>query len=151
MSEVLLGHGCYGSMVRMFYEVMSKSDRKPKYVSTDHDPLFRYSTWSTNLEFDDIKEIKTVPNIAWSHPFVERVIGSTRRKYLNDIVFLCKSDLDRKLYEFTKYYNEARVHHSLDGGTPSKKLTAKGLAKIDLNNYGWKSYCGGRYQIPVPV
>ncbi len=140
-----------GAVGRMFYEVMSKSGRKPKYVSTDHDPLFRYSTWSTNLEFDGIKEIKTVPNIPWSHPFIERVIGTIRREYLNDIVFFCKPYLERKLFEFARYYNEARVHYSLDGATPSKKVSGRGLDKIALSNYEWRSYCGGRYQIPVPA
>ena len=56
-------------------------------VSTDNDPLFRFHRWLANPRILDIEEIKTVPFVPQSHPFVERVIGTLRRGYL-DIFFL---------------------------------------------------------------
>lgn len=71
----------------MFNHVVSQKVLLPKYVSTDNDPLFRFHRWLANPRILDIEEIKTVPFVPQSHPFVERVIGTLRRGYL-DIFFL---------------------------------------------------------------
>src|ERR1700737_2664321 len=55
---------------------------KPKYLSTDHDPLFRFHRWLANLRVLEVEEIKSVPYAPVSHPFVERLIGTIRREYL---------------------------------------------------------------------
>ena len=59
----------------------------PKYASTDNDPLFRFHRWLANLHILGIEEIKTVPFVPQSHPFVERVIGTLRREYLDHLFF----------------------------------------------------------------
>jgi len=51
----------------------------PKYLSSDHDPLYRFHQWQANLRILDIREIKTVPYVPLSHPFFERLIGTIRR------------------------------------------------------------------------
>jgi putative transposase len=53
----------------------------PRYLSSDHDPLYRYHQWQANLRVLGIQEIKTVPYAPVSHPFVERLIGTFRREY----------------------------------------------------------------------
>jgi len=58
----------------------------PKYVSTDNDPLFRFHRWLANLRILGIEEIKTVPFAPQSHPFVERLIGTLRREYLDQLL-----------------------------------------------------------------
>jgi hypothetical protein len=50
--------------------------------------------------------IKTVPYAPLSHPFVERVIGTFRRECLDRLLFWTAADLERKLVEFQRYYNE---------------------------------------------
>ena len=50
----------------------------PKYLSSDHDPLYRFHQWQANLRILDVTEIKTVPYVPLSHPFVERLIGTVR-------------------------------------------------------------------------
>ena len=57
-----------------------------KYVSTDNDPLFRFHRLA-DLRIVDIEEIKTVPFVPQSHSFVERVIGTLRREYLDHLFF----------------------------------------------------------------
>jgi hypothetical protein len=47
----------------------------PKYLSSDHDPLYRFHQWQANLRVLEVTEIKTVPYVPLSHPFVERLIG----------------------------------------------------------------------------
>ena len=46
----------------------------PRHLSTDHDPLFEAHRWTANLRLLEIDEIKTVPHVPLSHPFVERLI-----------------------------------------------------------------------------
>jgi hypothetical protein len=40
-----------------------------------------------------------------SHPFVERLIGTIRREYLDRILFWTTADLEEKLIDFQHYYN----------------------------------------------
>jgi len=46
----------------------------PTYLNSDHDPLYRFHQWQANLRILDVTEIKTVPYVPLSHPFVERLI-----------------------------------------------------------------------------
>jgi hypothetical protein len=48
----------------------------PKHLSSDHDPLYRFGQWQANLRILEVTEIKTVPYVPLSHPFVERLIGT---------------------------------------------------------------------------
>ena len=61
--------------------------------------------------------------------------------------FSGERDLKAKLDEFVSYYNEARVHSSLNGKTPLGMSGGGVVGKIDLAK--WKSYCGRRFSIPV--
>ena len=80
----------------------------PKYLSSDHDPLYRFHQWQANLRVLEVTEIKTVPYVPLSHPFVERLIGTLRREYLDRILFWTTVDLDAKLTEFEHYHNAGR-------------------------------------------
>src|SRR5262249_28142763 len=69
-------------------------------------------------------EIKTVPYVPLSHPFVERLIGTIRREYLDQTLLWTRADLEEKLLGFQHYYNEYRTHAGLDGRTPEPRLDA---------------------------
>ena len=71
----------------------------PRYLSTDHDPLFEHHQWQANLRVLEAEEIKTVPHVPHSHPFIERLIGTVRRQFLDHIFFWNARDLERKLAE----------------------------------------------------
>jgi len=47
-----------------------------------------------------------------SHPFVERLIGTIRREFLNRALFRNVADLAGKLAEFRDYYKAHRVNGS---------------------------------------
>ena len=72
----------------------------PKHLSSDNDPLFQYHRWEANLRILDVEEIKSIPYTPLSHPFVERLIGTIRREYLDHIFFWNAPDLERKLVDF---------------------------------------------------
>ena len=82
-------------------------------MSSDNDPLFQYFQWKANLRIYEIEEIKTIPFTPISHPFVERVIGTIRREYLDYIMFTNATDLENKLEDFKIYYNQNRQHLTL--------------------------------------
>ena len=60
-----------------------------------------------------VSELKSVPGTPTSHPFIERVIGTTKREYLDQLFFFNGVDLQLKLDHFQDYHNENRAH-SLD-------------------------------------
>src|SRR5258706_13390961 len=106
------------SVCRMFNRTTAHQPL-PKYISTDHDPLFRFHRWLANLRVLEIEELKSVPYAPVSHTFVERLIGTIRREYLDRAFFWNAADLVRKLNEFRSYYNAHRVHRSIDGTPPA--------------------------------
>ncbi len=67
------------SLCRMFNHAV-RGQGAPRHLSTDHDPLFEEHRWHAHLRVLEIDEIKTVPYVPISHPFVERLIGTMRRE-----------------------------------------------------------------------
>ena len=121
----------------------------PRHLSTDHDPLFEAHRWKANLRILEIDEIKTVPYMPLSHPFVERLIGTMRREFLDHVLFWNGRDLERKLNEFQAYYNAARSHASLDGHTPLTFAGGHTMAPANLNHVRWVSHCRDLVQLPT--
>ncbi len=136
------------SVCRMFNHAIA-GQPLPKHLSTDHDPLFRFHRWLANLRVLEIDEVKSVPYVPVSHPFIERLIGTVRREYLDRVFFWNTVDLTRKLDAFRDYYNASRVHRSLDGTTPAQRTGTTSLAPARLDHYAWRQYCRGLFQIPV--
>jgi transposase InsO family protein len=135
---------------RMFNEVISGKSL-PKYLSSDNDPLFLFHRWQCNLSVLDVEELKSAPGTPTSHPFIERVIGTTRREYLDHTVFFNERDLQKKLNQFQDYYNKRRVHSSLEFRTPKEQAAEPitNRAVVSLENYRWESHCKGLYTLPV--
>jgi putative transposase len=121
----------------------------PHYLSSDNDPLFQYHRWRSNLRILGVEEIKSIPYMPLSHPFVERLIGTIRREYLDHILFWNAQDLERKLVDFRQYYNQHRVHQSLDGDTPAVVSGELQPPRAKLSNYSWLSHCNGLFQTPI--
>src|SRR5215472_4677243 len=96
------------ALCRMFQRVIH-GHSLPKYLSSDHDPLYRFHQWRANLRVLEVTEIKTVPLVPLSHPFVERLIGTIRREYLDRILFWTTDDLEMKLLDFQHYFNAHRT------------------------------------------
>ena len=136
------------ALCRMFNTAISTKG-VPKYLSSDNDPLFLYHQWQANLRILSVDEIKTVPYTPRSHPFIERLIGTIRREYLDHIFFWNAQDLERKLVNFRQYYNQARVHQSLGGDTPAVVSGQPQPLRAKLSNYSWTSHCNGLFRTPI--
>jgi putative transposase len=147
----IIGFGIHSGVVdgmalcRMFKQAI-RGAGLPKYLSSDHDPLYRFHQWAANLRILGVKEIKTVPYIPWSHPFVERLIGTLRRECLDRLLFWTATDLEIKLIAFRDYYNRHRTHAGLKGETPIETPESRGA---NLKSYRWQAHCRGLYQTPL--
>jgi putative transposase len=133
---------------RMFNHAIS-GQPLPKHLSTDNDPLFRFHRWRANLRVLEIEEIKSVPFVSCSHPFVERLIGTVRREYLDHSLFWNRVDLQRKLDRFAAYCNESRVHSALAGKTPSEHRGHPSRRVADLQQFSWQVHCHGLFHTPI--
>ena len=136
------------SLCRMFNAAI-RGRGAPRHLSTDHDPLFEAHRWTANLRIREIDEIKTVPHVPLSHPFVERLIGTMRREFLDQVLFWNTRDLERKLADFQVYDNAARSHASLEGHTPLTFAGGHTVARAELNHVRWVSHCRDLVQLPV--
>jgi len=133
------------ALCRMFNRA-SRAHTLPKYLSSDNDPLYRFQQWQANLRVLEIEEIKTVPYVPLSHPFVERLIGTVRREHLDQTFFWTAADLEEKLRGFQDYFNGHRVHSGLEGRLPDP---GEGEATLDFASYRWHRHCRGLYQTPI--
>jgi transposase InsO family protein len=111
--------------------------------------LFEFQRWKANLRILEIKELKTVPYVPLSHPFIERLIGTLRREFLDQVPFWGTRDLERKLLQFKEYYNRERTHTSLGGVTPTARAENSARRPLHLAQYRWQSHCRGLFQLPV--
>ena len=83
-------------------------------------PLFQFHRWKTNLRILEFEEVKSVPFTSISHPFVEQIIDTIRRERLDQTLFWNEVDLLKKLDDFTDFYNNHRVHTSLNDSVPNE-------------------------------
>jgi putative transposase len=95
------------AICRMFNRIIA-GESLPRHLSSDHDPLFRFHRWVANLRILEVDEIKSIPYVPVSHPFVERLVGTIRREFLDQVLIWNAVDLERKLEEFRVYYNDHR-------------------------------------------
>ena len=75
------------AICRMLTRAIAGAPTLPCHLSSDHDPLFEFHRWKANLRILDVTEIKTVPEVPLSHPFIERLVGTIRRELLDQIHF----------------------------------------------------------------
>ena len=123
----------------------TKEQGWPERMSSDNDPLFRFHQWKSNMRVLGIEEVKSLPYTPISHPFVERLIGTVRRECLDQTFFWTKSDLEKKLEAFQRYFNEHRCHTARNDRPPEDFQYQKPL---NLQNYSWKTFCRGLFRLP---
>ena len=97
----------------------------PQYRSSDQDPLYQFH------QYLDVKEIKTVPYAPLSHPFVERLIGTIRREYLDLTLFWTAADLEEKLRFFSALFQSASRTLGLGRGVATAR-SSTGDIKLRL-------------------
>jgi transposase InsO family protein len=148
----IIGFGLHAGAVdgialcRMFNRALRGHRSIPKYLSSDNDPLYRFHQWQANLRILEVAEIKTVPYVPLSHPFVERLVGTLRRECLDRTLFWTTTDLESKLLDFKTYFNHHRTHSARVARPPGD---APPRPVANLRSYRWESHCRGLYQTPI--
>jgi hypothetical protein len=84
-------------------------DTAPKYLPRDRDSIYG-AYFRQRIKNMGIKEVITAPQSPWQNPFVERLIGSTRRDCLDHAIVLKESHLSRILSSYFDYYHHDRTH-----------------------------------------
>jgi putative transposase len=148
----IIGFGVHAGKVdgvalcRMFNCAIREHRWLPKYLSSDNDPLYRFHQWQAILRILEVTEIKSIPYVPLSHSFVERLIGTLRREYLDHLLFWTTGDLENKLLDFRTYFNNHRTHSSREGRTP---VTPVSRPIANLRSFRWQPHCRSLYQTPM--
>jgi len=92
-------------------------DSAPRYLLCDRDNIYG-DRFRSRVKSLGVEEVLTAPRSPWQNPYVERIIGSIRRKCLNHLIILNERHLRRQLKSYGTYYHEVRTHLSLDKQSP---------------------------------
>jgi len=138
-----------GKVICSQFNRIASGQKYPKYLSMDNDPLFRFHHWRAKLRIFEIEEIHSIPDMPWSHPFIESLIKTIRTEFTNRILFWNARDLERKLDSYIEYYNKHRVHSSIEKTPPLKFMNDAKKKRLKTSNYKWKKLCHGLFQVPV--
>jgi transposase InsO family protein len=95
----------------------------PKHLIRDNDSIYG-AVFKAKLRALGIHDGPTALRSPWQNAYVERVIGSIRRECLDHIIVLNATHLHRVLKAYTKYYNNARTHLSLEKNAPISRLVS---------------------------
>jgi transposase InsO family protein len=92
-------------------------DTAPKYLLRDRDGI--YGNWfKRRVKNIEIEEVLTASRCPWQNPYSERLNGSIRRECLDQVIIFSEAHLRRVLKEYFEYYNQYRVHQSLEMDPP---------------------------------
>ena len=87
-------------------------DQIPRYLLRDRDGIFG-GEFQQDVKAMGITEVLSAPRSPWQRAYVERVIGTIRREYLDHVIVLGEASLYQHMKLFLNYYHESRTHLSL--------------------------------------
>jgi hypothetical protein len=89
----------------------------PRFLVRDRDAIYG-SELRRTARVMGLEEVVTAPRAPWQNPFVERLIGSLRRKCLDHVIVWNERSLRRCLRQYLAYYHVWGTHLSLDKDPP---------------------------------
>jgi putative transposase len=92
-------------------------DNVPKYLLRDRDRAYGQK-FCEMAKWMGIHEVLTSPQSPWQNAFVERLIGSIRRKCLDHVIVFDEVGLRRILKDYFEYYERCCTHLSLEKDAP---------------------------------
>jgi putative transposase len=87
-------------------------DEASRYLLRDRDRIYG-THFRQRVRHMGIEEVLIAPQSPWQNPYVERLIGSIRREYLDHVIVLHEQHLQRILTSYFAYYHRWRTHLSL--------------------------------------
>jgi transposase InsO family protein len=101
----------------------------PKYLIRDRDRKFG-NLFTGGITGFGIREIITTYRSPWQNGYVERVIGSIRREFLDHLIIINETHLRNMLGKYAHYYNHQSIHLGLDKDSPESR-SVHSIGKID--------------------
>jgi putative transposase len=92
-------------------------DKAPRYLIRDRDSVYG-DVFQAQAKSMEITEVLTAFRSPWQTPYVERLIGSTRRECLDHVVIVNETALRRHMVSYLDYYHGSRCHLSLGKDSP---------------------------------
>jgi transposase InsO family protein len=92
-------------------------DQAPRYLIRDRDAAYG-SVVTRRLRAMGIRDKPISAGSPWQNGFAERLIGTIRRECVDHLIVLGEDHLRRVLIKFATYYNESRIHRSLNKDAP---------------------------------
>jgi transposase InsO family protein len=77
-----------------------------------------------------IREIVTVYRSPWQNGYVEKILGSIKREFLDHLIILSENHLRKLLKEYFIYYNNQRIHLGFNKDF-SEARSAQVIGKIE--------------------
>ncbi len=99
-------------------------DEAPRHLIRDRDGAFG-PAYTHRIRAMGIRDHPTAPRSPWQNGHVERLIGSIRRESLDHLVVFDEAQLRRILRNYASYYNQVRMHLSLDKNAPDFRRPQK--------------------------
>ncbi len=125
-----------GSVLVSLFNNATSGQGWPERISTDNDPIFQYHRWKASLRILEIEEIKSLPYVPMSHPFVERLIGSIRRELLDQTFFWTATDLENKLRAYHIRLTTTSIDVTLAGMVLPQQITDPEKSSISTTTAG---------------
>src|SRR2546429_5381756 len=89
----------------------------PRYLIRDRDGTYGAAV-TRPLRAMGIRDKPIAPSSPWQNAYAERLIGTIRRECLDHMIVLGEAHLRRILGKCAAYYNESRIHRSLNKDAP---------------------------------
>jgi transposase InsO family protein len=120
-----------------------------RYAILDRDSIFSDDVIAF-LKATGLEPKRTSVRSPWQNGTAERWIGSCRREIIDYIIALNEEHLRRVVRDYIRYYEEDRIHDSLDKDTPNRRpvepkpaTDARVVAQPRLgglhHRYGWRA------------
>ena len=93
---------------------------RARYLLRDRDRIFG-ADFVTQLKSMGIQQVLSAPRSPWQRAYVERVIGTIRREWLDHVIVFSEASLYRHLRNFADYYHRRRTHLGLQRDTPESR------------------------------
>ena len=95
-------------------------DTAPRYLLRDRDASYGQA-FRDRIQVMGIKEVVTAARSPWQNAYVERIIGSVRRKCLDHVIIFGERHLRGVLSSYFQYYHKTRTHLALDKDCPESR------------------------------
>jgi transposase InsO family protein len=89
----------------------------PRYLIRDRDGIYG-ATVRRRLRAMGIRDKPIAVGSPWQNAYAERLIGTIRRECLDHMIVFGEAHLRCILGKYAAYYNETRIHRSLDKDSP---------------------------------